>query len=148
MDSRKSTFGYVSLLAGGAISWKSAKQSVIATSTMEAEFVTCFEATVHALWLRNFISRLGIVDNIARPLRIYCDNFAVVFFSKNDKYSNGAKHMDLKYLSIKEEVQKRRVLIEHIGTYLMIADPLTKGLPPKTFIGHVERMGVMNKSLL
>ena len=148
MDSRKSTFGYVSLLAGGAISWKSAKQSVIATSTMEAEFVTCFEATVHALWLRNFISRLGIVDNIARPLRIYCDNFAVVFFSKNDKYSNGAKHMDLKYLSIKEEVQKRRVLIEHIGTDLMIADPLTKGLPPKTFIGHVERMGVMDKSLL
>jgi len=148
MDSRKSTFGYVSLLAGGAISWKSAKQSVIATSTMEAEFVTCFEATVHALWLRNFISRLGIVDNIARPLRIYCDNFAVVFFSKNDKYSNGAKHMDLKYLSIKEEVQKRRVLIEHIGTDLMIADPLTKGLSPKTFIGHVERMGVMGKSFL
>jgi len=148
VDSRKSTFGYVYLLAGGAISWKSAKQSVIATSTMEAEFVACFEATVNALWLRNFVSRLGIVDSIARPLRIYCDNFAAVFFSKNDKYSKGAKHMDLKYLMVKEEVQKCRVLIEHIGTDLMIADPLTKGLPPKTFIGHVERMGVMDKSLL
>jgi len=40
------------------------------------------------------------------------------------------------------------VLIEHIGTDLMIADPLTKGLPPKTFTGHVEMMGVMEKSLL
>ena len=56
--------------------------------------------------------------------------------------------MDLKYLSVKEEVQKHRVLIEHISTNLMIADPLTKGLPPKTFIGHVDRMGVIDKSLL
>ena len=85
MDSRKSTFGYVYLLVGGAISWKSAKQLVIATSTMEAKFVACFEAIVHALWLQNFVSRLSIVDNIARPLRIYCDNYATAFFSKNDK---------------------------------------------------------------
>ncbi|KAL3648992.1 hypothetical protein CASFOL_005395 [Castilleja foliolosa] len=52
--------------------------------------------------------------------------------------------MELKYLAVKEEVQKQKVSIEHISTNLMIADPLTKGLPPKTFIGHVERMGVMN----
>ncbi|RYE20331.1 MAG: hypothetical protein EOP45_11235, partial [Sphingobacteriaceae bacterium] len=51
VDSRKSTFGYMFLLAEGAISWKSAKQTVIAASTMEAEFVACFEATVHGLWL-------------------------------------------------------------------------------------------------
>jgi len=51
VDTRKSTFGYVYLLAGGAISWKSAKQSVIVASTMEAEFVACFEATVQANWL-------------------------------------------------------------------------------------------------
>ena len=146
VDSRKSTFGYVFLLAGGAVSWKSAKQSVIATSTMEAEFVACFEATIQALWLWNFTSGFGIIDSIARPLRIYCDNSAAVFFSKNEKYSKGAKHMDLKYLSVKEEVHK--VLIEHISINLMIAKPLTKGLPPKIFIGHVERMGVMDKSLL
>ncbi|XP_047265761.1 secreted RxLR effector protein 161-like [Capsicum annuum] len=87
VDTRKSTFGYLFLLGGGAISWKSAKQSVIAASTMEAEFVACFEATVQAIWLRNFISGLGLVDNIVRPLKIYCDKTAAVFFSKNDKYS-------------------------------------------------------------
>ena len=103
-DTRKSTFGYLFLLAGGAISWKSAKQSVIAASTMEAEFVACFEATVHALWLRNFVSGLGIVDSIAKPLKICCDNSVAVFFSRNDKYSKGAKHMEIKYLSVKEEV--------------------------------------------
>ena len=56
--------------------------------------------------------------------------------------------MDLKYLSVKEEVQKHRLPIEHIGIDLMIADPLTKGLPPKVFIGHIERMGIIDKSLL
>ena len=146
IDTRKSTFGYVFMFAGGAISWKSAKQSVIATSTMEAEFVACFEATIHALWLRNFAKGLGIINDIDRPLKIYCDNSAAVFFSKNDRYSRGAKHMDLKFLAVKDEVKKATIIIEHIGTKEMIADPLTKGLPPKVFIGHIERMGIEDKS--
>ena len=45
VDDRKSTSGYVFTLAGGAISWKSSKQTVTALSTMYAEFVTCYEAT-------------------------------------------------------------------------------------------------------
>ena len=142
VDSRKSTFGYLFLLGEWAISWKSAKQYVIALSTMKAEFVACYEATIHALWLRNFISGLGVVDTITKLLKIYCDNFAAVFFSKNDKYSRGAKHMELKYFAVKEEVQKQRVCIEHIRTDLMIADPLTKGLQPKTFKEHVHKMGL------
>ncbi|XP_035546630.1 secreted RxLR effector protein 161-like [Juglans regia] len=99
--SKKSTLGYVFLLASGAISWRSMKQTIITSSTMEAEFVACFESTVHGLWLRNFISGLGVVDSIVRPLRIYCDNSSAVVFSNNDRYSKGAKHMKLKYLSIK-----------------------------------------------
>jgi len=93
--------------------------------------------------LRNFISGLGVVDSIAKPLKIYCDNSATIFFSKNDKYSKGVKHMELKYFVFKEEVQKHRVLIEHVSTELMIANPLTKGLPPKVFTGHVKNMGIM-----
>ena len=106
--------------------------------------MACFEATVQANWLRNFILEREIVDNIVKPLRIYCDNFAVVFFSKNDKYSKCVKHMELKYFIVKEEVQKHIIIsIEHISIDLMIVDPLSKGLPPKTFTGHVENMGIM-----
>ncbi|OIT00903.1 hypothetical protein A4A49_23935 [Nicotiana attenuata] len=94
---------------------------------MEVEFVACFEAIIHALWLPNFISRHGVVDTITKPLKIYCDNSAAVFFSKNDKYSKCAKHIELKYFTVKEEVQKQRVSLEHIRTDLMIADPLMKG---------------------
>ena len=89
-DSRKSTSGYVFLLAGGDVSWRSTKQTIVASSTMEAEFIGCYEATSQALWLRNFITGLKIVDSIARPLRFYCDNLAAVFFSKNNKSESQA----------------------------------------------------------
>ncbi|KAL7102197.1 hypothetical protein ACP275_08G104400 [Erythranthe tilingii] len=109
LDSRKSTSGFVFLLAGGAISWKSVKQSIIASSTMEAEFVACFEASSHALWLRNFILGFKAVDSITKPLKIYCDNTAAVFFSKNGKYSSGSKHMDLKRTwLLKKESRKNK----------------------------------------
>ena len=52
-DRRKSTSGYIYLLVGGAISWKSAKQTFIASSTMAAEFIACYEVSNHGIWLQN-----------------------------------------------------------------------------------------------
>ncbi|PKU62876.1 Retrovirus-related Pol polyprotein from transposon TNT 1-94 [Dendrobium catenatum] len=109
---------------------------------MEAEFVACFEATIQGLWLRNFISGLEVVDSIVKLLKIYYDNTTAIFFFKNDKYSKDVKHMELKYFAVKEEVQKQRVSFEHISINLMIADPLTKGFPSKTFHEHVVRMDI------
>ncbi|KAM1176109.1 hypothetical protein ACFX2I_028384 [Malus domestica] len=73
-DDRRSTSGYVFLMAGGAISWRSAKQKTLATSTMQAKYISCFEATQQAMMLKNLISEMRIVDTIAKPLVIYCDN--------------------------------------------------------------------------
>ncbi|CAJ2666407.1 unnamed protein product [Trifolium pratense] len=142
VDSRKSTSGYIFMMAGGAISWRSAKQTLIATSTMEAEFVSCFEATSHGVWLKSFISGLRIMDSISRPLKIFCDNSAAVFMAKNNKSGSRSKYIDIKYLAIRERVKDKVVVIEHISTDLMIADPLTKGMPPLKFKDHVENMGL------
>ncbi|XP_057953811.1 secreted RxLR effector protein 161-like [Malania oleifera] len=51
-DSKKSTSGYVFMLVGGAISWKSTKKTIVASSTMEAEFIACFEATSQISFLK------------------------------------------------------------------------------------------------
>ena len=141
IDSRKSTSGYIFLMVGGAVSWRSAKQILTATSTMEVEFVSCFEATSHGVWLKSFISGLRIMDYIHRPLRMFCDNSAVVFMAKNNKNESRSKHIDIKYLAIRERIKKKKVVIEHINTELMIADPLTKGMPPLKFKDHVVDMG-------
>jgi hypothetical protein len=63
-DDRKSTSGYVFTLAGGAISWKSSKQTITTSSTMYAEFVTCYEVTGQVNWLKKFIPSLKVVDDI------------------------------------------------------------------------------------
>ena len=63
-DDRKSTSGHIFMLAGGAISWKSVKQSLIAFSTMYAEFIACYGALSQAFRLRNLISDLQVVDSI------------------------------------------------------------------------------------
>ena len=142
VDSRKSTSCYIFKLADGAVSWRSAKQTLTATSTMEAEFVSCFEASSHGVCLKSFISRLRIVDLISRPLKLYCDNSTVVFMAKNNKSGSRSKHIDIKFLAIRECVKEMKVVIEHISTKLMIADPLTKGMPPKYFKDYVVQMGL------
>ncbi|XP_068641915.1 secreted RxLR effector protein 161-like [Aristolochia californica] len=142
IDSRKSTLGYIFLIASGAILWRSAKQTLTATSTMEAELVSSFEATSHGVWLKSFISGLRIMDSISRPLRMYSDNSVVVFMAKNNNSGSQSKHIDVKYLAIREHIQEKKLVIEHINTELMIVDPLTKGMPPFKFKDHVVNMGL------
>jgi hypothetical protein len=84
-----------------------------------------------------------VVDNISRPLTIYCDNKSVVFFLSNNKSSDTAKHIDIKYFVVKDRVQDQTVEIEHISTKQMLADPLTKDLPPNIFRDHVAGMGLL-----
>ena len=141
VDSRKSTSGYIVKLANGAVSWRSEKQTLTATSTMKSKFVSCFEASSHGIWLKSFISGLRIVDSISRPLKLYYDNSATVLMAKN-KSGSRSKHVDIKYLVIRECVKEKKVVIEHISTELMLADFLTKVMPPKYFKDHVVQMGL------
>ena len=55
VDDKKSTSSYIYMMAGGAVSWKSVKQTLTSSSTMEAEYMACYEATCQAIWLQNFI---------------------------------------------------------------------------------------------
>ena len=141
-DEKKSTTGYIFKLAGGAVSWKSEKQKLIASSTMQAEFVACFSATTQAIWLRNLIKELTVFDFVDRPIQLYCDSNSAVLFINNNRGLKGSKHMEVKYLTIKEKVQNGDVAVEHISTDDMIADPLTKGLRPCVFERHVINMGL------
>jgi hypothetical protein len=144
IDTMKSTSGYVYMLAGGAVSWRSVKQSITASSTMAAEFIACYEASNHGIWIRNFVTGLRVVDSIHTPLKLYCDNDFAVKFSKNNKSSRKSKFVALKFLVVKERVQHKELSVKHIGTNSIIADPLTKALPSMRFLEHVAHMGVVS----
>ena len=78
----------------------SAKQTLIASSTLAAEFIACYEASNHGIWLRNFVTGLRILDGIE-------DNKSTVLYSNNNRSSLKLKHIDIKFLVVKERVQSR-----------------------------------------
>lgn len=105
LDSGQSIFGYVFMLAKGFVLWKSIKQTLIAYSTMEVEFVACHKASNQRIWLRNFIRRLQIMDSIESLVKISCDNKVAKFYSKNNKNPSKSKHIDIKFFVVKESTK-------------------------------------------
>ena len=71
LDSLRSTSGYIFMLVGGAVSWRSAKQTLTTSSTMATKFVACYEASNHGIWLKTFVTGLQIMEGIERPLKLY-----------------------------------------------------------------------------
>jgi len=111
---------------------------------MAAEFVACYEASNHELWLRNFVTGLRILSDFKRPLKLYCDNKSAVLYSNNNRSLSKSRYIDIKFLVVKEMVQSGQILIEHIGTNSMIANPLNKELTPKVFHEHTASMCVIS----
>ncbi|RDX61399.1 hypothetical protein CR513_60375, partial [Mucuna pruriens] len=112
-------------------------------STIAIEFVACFKASNHGMWLQNFVTSLREVDGIEKPLKIYSDNNIVLY--SNNKSSTKSKFIDIKFLVIKERVQNKQISIKHIGTSFMLVSPLTKALIPKVFHEHTTHIEERNE---
>jgi hypothetical protein len=140
LDIDRSTSGYVFKLACVVISWSRYKQTVMASFTIYAEFVACYEVVGQTMWLKKFVSSLRVVDSIERPLKLYCDNEPTVLHTHNNKKTKAINHINIMFYVVKEKIQDRTISIEHISTKKMIADLLTKGLPPNVFREHLISM--------
>ena len=97
LDSRKSTSGCVFTLGGGAISWRSVKQSCIADSTMEAKYVAACEAAKEAVWLKKFLYGLNVVRMEQVSITLFCDNSGTIVQSKDPRNHKKGKHIERKY---------------------------------------------------
>ena len=97
---------------------------------MYAMFVAYYEAIGQVNWLKKFMPGLKVVDNVHKPLKLYCNNNPTVCYAHNNKSSGAAKHIDIKYYVVKDKVRDHIITFEHIRTEKMLADPLTNDLPP------------------
>ena len=84
--------------------------------------MTYYEAICHAIWLRNFIASLEVVHSISRQLKLFCDNFVAVSFSRNTRSTSRSKHIDMEFFFVKEKVEESLISIEHTPTASMLAD--------------------------
>ena len=97
MDARKSTSGFMFTLGGGTINWRSVKQSCIADSTMEVEYVAASKAAKEAVWLKYFVLDLGVFPSAQSVITLFCDNSGVVANSKESRAHKKRRHIERKY---------------------------------------------------
>ena len=100
---RRSTSGNVFLLGGGAITWSSSKQSSVALSTVEAEYMALSVATQEAIWLRQLQEELGVTK--ASPKLINEENQGAISMAKNPVFHKRTKHVQICYHFVREAVE-------------------------------------------
>ncbi len=118
LDDRKSTSGYFFQIGSCPVSWRSKKQSCVALSTAEAEYMALASAGQEAVWMRLLISEL--CASSVEELIDYEDNQSAIQIAKNPQFHRRTKHIEIKYHFIRE--------LRYCPTEEMIADLLTKGL--------------------
>jgi hypothetical protein len=128
-DNRRSTTGWCFMSGGGAISWKAQKQSTVATSTAEAEYIAAFEAAKEAIYLTRLGQDLGVLpDDYCVPL--HDDSQACIRIAGNPCLAERTKHFDVKYHWLREKVKAKKVELRYISTHEQLADIFTKPLGP------------------
>ena len=125
---------------GGAVSWSSSKQSVVAGSTCEAEYIAASEAANEGVWMKEFISDLGVIPSASGPMKIFCDNTGAIALAKESRFHKRTKHIKRRFNSIRDQVQVGDIEICNI--HLNVADPLSKPLSQAIHDQHQDSMGV------
>nr|GFA52326.1 retrotransposon protein, putative, Ty1-copia subclass [Tanacetum cinerariifolium] len=101
-DDTKSQTGYVFVINGGAVDWKSKKQTTIALHSAQPEYVATSEAAMEAVWIRKFVGDRGVMSLINKPINMYCDNSAAIIFANEPRIMKGAKHFLRRYHYVRE----------------------------------------------
>ena len=141
-DEVNSTSGYVFTLCGAAISWKSAKQTCIARSTMESEFIALDLAGQEAEWLRNLLADIPLWGQLAPPVSLHCDSQAAISVAKNSAYNGKKRHIQIRHESVRSLITSGVLTMEYVRSERNLADPLTKGLNRRLVLDTSRGMGL------
>ena len=142
VDDRHSICGYVFNLNGGAISWSSKKQSVVALSSTEAEYIGITHAAKEAIWVRHLLSELYSPDVLEYPITIHCDNRSAIELVKNATFHSRTKHIAIRYHYIREAFNDGLIILTHRGTDDMPADMFIKALVRVKLSKFAKSVGV------
>ncbi|KAF1334706.1 Integrase catalytic core protein, partial [Globisporangium splendens] len=141
IETRRSTSGYVFVLNGGCISWRSKKQRTVALSSTEAEYMALSEATQEAVWLKAFMHELG-EDAGDGALTVFEDNQGAIALAKNPEFHKRTKHIDIRYHFVREKVEDGQVVLEYCPTQEMLADLMTKPIATAQFDTLRTKLGI------
>jgi hypothetical protein len=140
VNDRKSTSGYAFTLAGGAISWSSKKQSAVALSSTEAEYIAGAHAAKEAIWLGRLFN--GLQQPSTFPIPLYIDNQSAIAIARNPEFHDRTKHIDIRYHFLRHKVESGELVLDYLPTADQPADILTKGLAREKHDKFAEALGL------
>ena len=151
VQSRRSTTGWIFLLFGGALSWRSKLQATVALSTAEAEYIALSSAAQEAMYLRTLCKDFNPKDfdspDPDQAVVIHVDNQAAIAIAKNPAHHQRTKHIDTRHHFIREQVESKTIALKYVPTNSMVADMLTKNLrAPRLRQHRASVMGIPTSS--
>ncbi|PHT72696.1 hypothetical protein T459_23481 [Capsicum annuum] len=138
----KSTSGYVFTIGGGAFSWKSSKQTCIARSTMESEFIALDKAGEEAEWLQNFLEDIPYWTNPVAPICIHYDSQAAIGRAGSMMYNGKSRHILQRHNTVRKLISNGIITIDYVKSKDNMSYPLTKGLSREGVERTSKRMGL------
>ena len=154
-DPHKSHFqtGYVFTIRNMTISWRSTKQTLVATSSNHSEIIALHDAIRECIWLRSIITHIrgtsGLSSTTEEPTLIYEDNAACIEQMKLG-YIKGdnKKHISPKFFYNQQQQALLKIQVNQVRSEENVADLFTKSLPMATFEKHVKNIGMQRLSKL
>ena len=122
------------------MSWASKKQSIVALSSTEAEYVALCSAAQETVWLRNLLADVGFQQ--CAPTCVKEDNQGAMCLAKNPKNHNRTKHIDINFHYTRQLISSKVLGLKYVPTGKMVADTVTKGLPKPKFEDFRSVMGI------
>jgi hypothetical protein len=145
VSDRKSTSRCCFNLGPAMISWQSGKQSNIALSTAEAEYIATCSASCEAIWLRKLL--IGLFDLEMEATMILCDNQSCIKMIENPVFHDRSKHIEIRYHYICDIVQRGALKLQYVSRYEQVVDVLTKPLSRVKFEHFRDKLGIVRKDL-
>jgi hypothetical protein len=135
-----STSGYCFSMGGSVFCWNSKKQSVVAHSTAEAEYIAAYVAAKQLVWLRKMMEDLNFVQ--LEPTELFCDNMSAIAISKNSVFHDRTKHMKIKFHAIRQFQLEGELEMKYCCSKEQFADLFTKSLAKERFEELREMIGM------
>lgn len=140
LEDRRSYSGYAFILGDGAISWEAKKQSTVAQSSVEAEYLALAEATKEAMYWRSFLTQIGMLTT---TVAIKSDSQGAQKLAQNPTHHSRTKHIDIRHHLVRDAVAEKLISVEYMPTEEMPADVLTKGVPGNKHALCARKLGLV-----
>ena len=139
LEDRRSTSGGCFFMGNNMVSWHSKIQNSVSLSTAEAEYIALGSCCTQLMWMTQMAEDYGMISD---SLLILCDNQSAISIAKNPVQHSHTKHIDIRHHFIRELVEAKLIVIDHVGTEHQLADLFTKPLDFNRFISLRPSIGV------